>query len=71
MIVATKFGKLAGDKLGPVMLLEAKHGMCVQVLPPGGHFAVKQIDEVWDLHGEQLLRQAYKFHAPTLGDAQK
>jgi hypothetical protein len=36
------------------MLLKAKLGVCVQVLPPGGHFAVKQIDEMWDLHGEQL-----------------
>jgi hypothetical protein len=36
------------------VLLEAKLGVCVQVMPPGGHFAVKQIDEVWDLHGEQL-----------------
>jgi hypothetical protein len=36
-----KFDKLAGDKLGRAMLLEAKLGMCVQVLPPGGHFAVK------------------------------
>jgi hypothetical protein len=26
----------------------------VQVLPPRSHVAVKQIDEVWDLHGEQL-----------------
>jgi hypothetical protein len=46
MNVATKFGKLAGDKLGRAMLLEAKLRMCVQVLPPGGHVAVKQIDEV-------------------------
>ena len=50
MNVATKFGKLAGDKLGRAMLLEAKLGMCVQVVPPGGHFAVEQIDEMWDLH---------------------
>jgi hypothetical protein len=26
----------------------------VQVLPPGGHFAVNQIDEMWNLHGEPL-----------------
>ena len=69
--LAAELGKLASDKLRRAVLLEAKLGVCVQVLPPGGHFAVKQIDEVWDLHGEQLLRQAYKFHAPTLGDAQK
>jgi hypothetical protein len=25
-------------------------GVGVQVLPQGGHFAVKQIDEMWDLH---------------------
>jgi hypothetical protein len=36
------------------MLLKAKLGVCVQVLPPGGHFAVKQIDEIWDLHDERL-----------------
>ena len=52
--LAAELGKLAGDKLGRAMLLEAKLGVCVQVMPPGGHFAVKQIDEVWDLHGEQL-----------------
>jgi hypothetical protein len=34
------------------MLLEAKLGVGVQVLPPGGHFAVKQIDEMWNLHEE-------------------
>jgi len=50
MNLAAKFGKLAGDKLGRAMLLEAKLGVCVQVLPPGGHFAVKQIDEMWNLH---------------------
>jgi hypothetical protein len=48
MNLAAKFGKLAGDKLGRAMLLEAKLGVCVQVL--GGQFAVKQIDEMWDLH---------------------
>jgi hypothetical protein len=26
----------------------------VKVVAPRGHFAVKQIDEMWDLHGEQL-----------------
>jgi hypothetical protein len=36
------------------MLLEPKLGMCVQVLPPGGHVVVKQIDEMWDLHNERL-----------------
>jgi hypothetical protein len=36
------------------MNFAAKLGVGVQVLPPGGHFAVKQIDEMWDLHGEQL-----------------
>jgi hypothetical protein len=52
--VQAKFGKLAGDEIGRAVLLEAKLGMCVHVLPPGGHFALKQSDEVWDLHGEQL-----------------
>ena len=50
MNLAAKFGKLAGDKVGRAMLLEAKLGVCMQVLPPGGHFAVKQIDEMWHLH---------------------
>jgi hypothetical protein len=51
--LATEFGKLAG-----------KLGVCVQVLPPGGHFAVKQIDEMWNLHDGRL-----KFEVTTLGDA--
>ena len=29
----------------------------VQILPPGGHFAVKQIDEMWNLHGEPPPRR--------------
>jgi hypothetical protein len=41
MNLAAKFGELPGDKLGRAMLLEAKLGVCVQVLPPGGHFAGK------------------------------
>jgi hypothetical protein len=44
--------------------------MCVQVLPPGGHFAVKQIDEVWDLHGEPPSTRMHKYGA-TLGRAEK
>jgi hypothetical protein len=52
------------------MLLEAKLGVCMQVLPPGGHCPVKQIDELWDLHGEQL-RDKHKCYVPTLGEAQK
>jgi hypothetical protein len=28
----------------------------VQVLPPGGHFALKQIDEMWNLHCGHLRR---------------
>jgi hypothetical protein len=50
MNLTAEFCKLAGDKLRRAMLLEAKLGVRVQVLPPGGHFAVKQIDEMWDLH---------------------
>jgi hypothetical protein len=50
MILTAEFGKLAGDEFGGMVLLEAKFGVCVQVLPPGGHFAVKQIDEMWNLH---------------------
>jgi len=54
MNLAAELGKLAGDELGRAMLLEAKLGVCVQVLPPSGHVVVKQIDEMWDLHGERL-----------------
>src|SRR5262249_46391280 len=46
--------KLAGDEIGRAVLLEAKLGVCMQVLPPGGHVAMKQIDEMWDLHSEPL-----------------
>jgi hypothetical protein len=46
MNLAAELGKLVGDELGRAMLLEAKLGMCVQVLPPGGHFAVNQIDDI-------------------------
>jgi hypothetical protein len=54
MNLAAEPSKLAGDELGCAMLLEAKLGVCVQVLPPAGHFAVKQIDEMWDLHVESI-----------------
>jgi hypothetical protein len=54
MNLTAKFGKLACDELGCAMLLEAQLGVGMQVLPPGSHFAVKQIDEVWDLHDEPL-----------------
>jgi len=54
MDLAAKFGKLLGDELGRAMLLETKLGVCVQVLPPGGHFAVKQSDQMWNLHDERL-----------------
>jgi hypothetical protein len=54
MDLASKFSKLASDELGRAMLLEAKLGVCMQVLPPGGHFAVKQFDEMWNLRGEPL-----------------
>jgi hypothetical protein len=54
MDLAAKFGKLASDELRRAMLLEAKVGVCMQVSPPGGHFAVKQIDEIWDLRDEPL-----------------
>jgi hypothetical protein len=64
MNLAAKFGKLAGDELGRAMLLEAKLGMCVQVLPPGGHFAVKQIDEMRDLHVEPIPAAHLASHRP-------
>ena len=54
MNLAAEFGKLACDKLGRAMLLEPKFVMGVQVLPPRGHFAVKQIDEMWNLHGDRF-----------------
>jgi ABC-type uncharacterized transport system substrate-binding protein len=54
MNFAAKFGKLASDKLGCAVLLEAKLGVCMQVLPPGGHFAVKQVDETGNLHVEPI-----------------
>jgi hypothetical protein len=69
MNVAAKFGKLACDKLGCAMLLEAEFWVGMQVLPPGGHFAVKQIDEMWNLHGDQLHNTRTNF--PTLSEAQK
>src|SRR5262249_20630391 len=58
--------ELAGDEFGHAMLLEAKLRRCVQVLPLGGHFAVKQIDEMWDLHDGRL----YGIEA-TLGELRK
>jgi hypothetical protein len=54
MNLTSKFGKLAGDKLGRAVLLEPKLGVCVRVVAPRGHVAVKQIDERWDLHDERL-----------------
>jgi hypothetical protein len=54
MNLAAELGKFAGDEFGGAVLPEAKLGMCVQILPPGGHFAVKQIDEMWNLHGGRL-----------------
>ena len=47
------------------MLLEAKLGVCMEVLPPSGHFAVKQLDEMWNLHGEPLHDKRTK-SAPRL-----
>jgi hypothetical protein len=46
MNLAAELGKLPGDKLGSPVLLEAKLGVRVQVLPPSGHFAVKQSDKM-------------------------
>jgi hypothetical protein len=66
MNLAAKFGKLAGDELGRAMLLEAKLGVCVQVLPPGGHFAVKQIDEMWDLHGDRFRYKVQEYPRPLI-----
>jgi hypothetical protein len=71
MNLAAKFGKLAGDELGRAMLLEAKLGVCVQVLSPGRHFAVKQIDEMGNLYREHLQERMHKFNTPTLGEGRK
>jgi hypothetical protein len=46
-----------------------KLGMCVRVLPPGSHFAVEQIDSMWNLHDERL-HEMFNFVA-TLGEARK
>jgi hypothetical protein len=46
MDLTAELGKLAGYKLGGAVPLEAKLGVGVQVSPPGGHFAVTQIDEI-------------------------
>jgi hypothetical protein len=53
--LTAELGKLAGDELGRAMLLEAKLGVRVQVLPPGGHFAVKCFDAIGNLHFRSLL----------------
>jgi hypothetical protein len=52
--LTAELGKLAGDELGRAMLLEAKFGMGVKVVAPGGHFALKQIDEMWDPYAGHL-----------------
>jgi hypothetical protein len=54
MSLAAELGKLTGEELERSMLLEAKFGVCVQILPPRGHVVVKQIDEMWDLHIDHL-----------------
>ena len=54
MNLTAELGKLAGDELGRAMLLEAKLGVCMQVLPPAGHFAVKCFDAISNLHREDL-----------------
>jgi hypothetical protein len=41
MNLAAKFGKLTSDKLGRAVLLETEFRVGMQVLPPGGYFAVK------------------------------
>jgi hypothetical protein len=64
MNFAAEFSKFAGDKLGRSMLLDAEFWMGMQVLPPGGHFAVKQNDEMWNLHGEQLRNKPTQMLRP-------
>jgi hypothetical protein len=71
MNLAAKFSELACDKLGRAVLLETELGVGVKVAAPSGHFAVKQIDEMWDLHDERLRDGMLKFEASTLGDARK
>jgi hypothetical protein len=65
MNLTPKFGKLTGDELGRAMFLETEFGAWVQVLPPGGHFAVKQIDKMWNLHVGRH-REMLKLEASTL-----
>ena len=52
------------------MFLETEFGVCVQVLPSRGHFAVKQIDDMWNLHGERLHRML-KLEASTLAETSR
>ena len=71
MNLAAELGKLACNKVGYAMLLETKLGVYVQVLPPGGHVAVNQIDQTRDLHGESLHDKRTNFTLRPLGEAQK
>ena len=54
MNLAAELSKLACDELRRAMLLETEFWMRMDVAAPGGHFAVKQIDQMWDLHDERL-----------------
>src|SRR5262249_21006394 len=56
MNLAAELSKLASDEVGCSLLLEAKLGMRVEVVAPRGHFAVNQIDEMWDLHSDCFQR---------------
>jgi hypothetical protein len=38
--------------------------MGVKVVAPGSHVGVKQIDEMWNLHGEQLHNKPTKMLRP-------
>jgi hypothetical protein len=71
MNLAAELGKLAGDELRRAVLLETEFWMRVQVLPPGSHFTVKQIDEMGNLHGGRLQEGMHKIEGSTLGKARK
>jgi hypothetical protein len=58
MNLTAKFSKFAGDEVGCSVLLETEFGIGVKVVAPSGHFAVKQIDEMWNLHDRTPSRDA-------------
>jgi hypothetical protein len=60
MNLTAEFGKLPGDERRCSVLLEAKFGVRVEVVTPSGHFAMMQIDEMWDLHGNHARLDVFR-----------